>query len=86
MGATASLLTKVAKQIDKPEAEVISLAMEAGLRQLLRERVLGQYLKGEITREEAADEVGIDLVELAERQRQAAFEDLEWAFRDQHRP
>ena len=85
MGSTASLLTKVAEQIHKPEAEVIGLAMEVGLRQLLRERVLGRYLQGEITREEAVDEVGIDLVELAERQRAAAVEDLEWAFQGDDR-
>jgi hypothetical protein len=40
---------------------------------------LARYLKGEIGREEAVREAGLDWVELAERQRDAMLEDLEWA-------
>lgn len=46
---------------------------------LARERTLGQYLRREITREEAIDMVGIDWVDLAERQRAATLEDIAWA-------
>jgi hypothetical protein len=43
-------------------------------------------LQCEISRDEAAEAVGIDLVELAERQQNAAEEDLDWAFADPPRP
>ncbi len=66
-------------ETQKPEAEVMTLAFEAGLRQLWRERTLGRYLRGEVAREEAIEVVGIDWVELAERQHQAMLEDLAWA-------
>jgi hypothetical protein len=82
MTATASLLATLVQQTHKPEAEVITMALQVGLRQLWRERVLGQYLRREISREEAVEAVGIDLVDLAERQQKAAEEDLDWAFTD----
>jgi hypothetical protein len=63
----------------KPEAEVMTLAFQVGLRQLWREHVLGRYLRGELSRDDAIASVGIDWVELAERQRQAMQEDLSWA-------
>jgi hypothetical protein len=72
-------LETLARESKKPEAEVMTLAIETGLRQLWRERTLGRYLRGEISREEAIVTAGIDWVELAERQRQAAQEDLTWA-------
>ena len=55
------------------------MAFQVGLRQLWRERVLGRYLHGDIGRDEGIDAVGIDLVELAERQHKARMEDLAWA-------
>jgi hypothetical protein len=40
---------------------------------------LGQYLRGEISREQAIERAGIDWVELAEQQHAAMTEDLAWA-------
>jgi len=57
----------------------LAMAVEAGLRQLWRERILGQYLRGEIPREQAIERAGIDWVELAEHQYAAMSEDLAWA-------
>jgi len=79
MTEVLTYLETLARESHKPEAEVMTLAFEAGLRQLWRERALGRYLRGEITRDEAIVGAGIDWVELAERQRQAAQEDLTWA-------
>ena len=45
------------------------------MRQLWREHVLGQYLRGTITREEAIASVGMDWVELAEQQNETMRED-----------
>ena len=78
--ATASTnLARLARELKKPEAEVMTMAFEAGLRQLWRERTLGQFLRGELPREQAVERVGIDWVELAEQQHTAMSEDLEWA-------
>jgi len=72
-------LEALVRETHKPEAEVMTMAFQTGLRQLWRERMLGRYLRGGITRDEAIDAVGIDWVELAERQHTAMMEDLAWA-------
>lgn len=72
-------LETLVREMNKSEAEVLTLAFQTGVRQLWRERVLGRYLRGEISRDEAIETVGIDWVELAERQHQAMMEDLAWA-------
>lgn len=75
-------LESLARELRKPEPEVRTMAFEAGLRQLWREHVLGRYLRGELTRQQAIEDVGIDWVELAERQHTAMKEDLAWAMSD----
>jgi len=70
------------RETRKPEAEVMTLAFQTGLRQLWRDRTLARYLRGEISRDEAVAAAGIDWVELAERQREAMMEDLAWALGD----
>ncbi|MCD6284607.1 MAG: hypothetical protein J7M39_01680 [Anaerolineae bacterium] len=64
---------------DQTEAEVITKAIKSGLRQLWRERILADFINGKLAREEAVEAVGIDWVELAERQHTAMIEDVEWA-------
>jgi hypothetical protein len=72
-------LETLARETHKTEAEVMAWALQSGAHQLWRERILGRYLRGEITRDEAVAAVGIDWVELVERQHQAMMEDLKWA-------
>jgi hypothetical protein len=72
-------LETLVQETNRPEAEVLTMAFRTGVRQLWRERILGHYLRGEIGRNEAIEAVGIDWVELAERQHQAMMEDLAWA-------
>ncbi|GAK60097.1 hypothetical protein U27_07085 [Candidatus Vecturithrix granuli] len=79
MESTLTYLQRLTDETHKPEAEVLTLAFQAGIRQLWREHVLGRYLRHEVSREEAIEAVGFDLVELAERQHQAVMEDIEWA-------
>jgi hypothetical protein len=81
MNTVANYLDTLVRETHKPEAEVMTLAFQAGLRQLWREHTLGRYLRGEITRAEAVEAVGIDWVELAERQREAVMEDVAWGLR-----
>jgi len=79
MEKVLTYLETLVRETRKPEAEVITMAFQVGLRQLWRERILGRYLRGEISRDEAIEAVGIDWVELAERQHEAMMEDLAWA-------
>jgi len=79
MASALGYLESLVRETHKTEAEVVALAFETGLRQLWREQILGRYLRGEIPRNEAIEAVGIDWVELAERQNAAAREDLAWA-------
>lgn len=72
-------LEKLTRETAKPESEVMTLAIQSGLRQLWREHILSQFLRGKISRTEAIEVVGIDWVELAERQHAAMLEDLAWA-------
>ena len=79
MAVLLDVIAKLSRETQKSEAEVMALAFETGIRQLWREHILGQYLRGDITREAAINAVGIHWVELAESQREAMLEDLEWA-------
>lgn len=82
MAGTIKYLETLVHEMHKPEAEVMAQAVQTGLRQLWRERILGRFLRGDISREEAIESVGIDLVELAERQHKAMMEDLAWALKN----
>lgn len=79
MKNASAYLELLVRETQKSETEVMALAMQSGLRQMWREHVLGRYLRGAITHDEAVNEVGSAWVELAERQRQAMLEDLAWA-------
>jgi hypothetical protein len=80
MASALGYLESLVRETHKTEAEVVALAFETGLRQLWREQLLGRYLRGEIPRNDVIESVGMDLVELAEKQYAAAREDLTWAF------
>lgn len=79
MKTVSEYLETLVRETQKPETEVLSRALRVGLHQLWREQILGHYLRGELSRVDAVAAVGIDWVELAERQHQAAKEDLAWA-------
>jgi hypothetical protein len=81
MDTVTTYLDTLARETHKPEAEVMTWAFQVGLRQLWRERTLGQYLRNEISRDAAVEAVGIDWVELAERHHQAMLEDVSWGLK-----
>lgn len=81
MDDTLKRLAQLSHETGLSEDEVIAKAVQSGIRQLWRERTLAAYLKGDLSREEAIDQVGIDWVELADRQRDAMQEDLAWALK-----
>ncbi len=82
MESTLTYLKLLTDETQKPETEVLTMAFQAGLRQLWREHILGRFLRHKISRDEAIESVGIDLVELAERQHQAMLEDMKWALQE----
>ncbi len=82
MEKALNYLKILSNEIQKSEHEIMTMAFEAGVRTLFREHVLGRYLRNDISRNEAIESVGIDLVELAERQHEAMKEDLIWALED----
>ena len=82
MESTLAFLENLTHETHKQESEVISMAFQAGIKQLWREHILGQYLRGKMSRDEAVESVGIDWVELAERQHKATMEDLSWALKN----
>ena len=79
MENTLSFLENLTRETQKPESEVISMAFQTGIKQLWREHILGRYLRGNVSRDKAIESVGIDWVELAERQHKSTMEDLAWA-------
>jgi hypothetical protein len=81
MKSSLAFLENLTRETHQAESEVISMAFQTGIKQLWREHILGKYLRGNISRGEAIESVGIDWVELADRQRQAIMEDLAWALK-----
>lgn len=79
MESAITCLETLMRETKKSESEVMAAVFQVGVRQLWRERILGLYLRHELTRDEAIETVGIDWVELAERQHAAVDEDLAWA-------
>lgn len=69
---------EIARERDIPESEVFEQALERGLEDLWEELVLGQYLDGELEREEAIERVGRTKVERAEQEQAIVEEDVEW--------
>ncbi len=82
MENTLGYLETLIRETRKPESEVMAKVFQIGLRQLWREHILGRYLRNEISSDEAVDSVGIDWVDLAERQKEAMMEEMAWAAGD----
>lgn len=79
MSNMLNYLEVLLQSTDKTEAEIVALAFQTGVKQLWRERMLGRFLRGELTRAEAIELIGVDWVEMAERQHAAMREDIAWA-------
>lgn len=60
------------------ESEVIQQAVETGVETLYRDLIISRYLDGTITRGEAIDELGADVVDDVAAAREAIEEDVEW--------
>lgn len=60
------------------ESEILQRALEAGLETLYRDLVISRYLDGTITRAEAVDELGAEIVDEVVAARDAIEVDVEW--------
>lgn len=69
---------ELADHHDLDESVVIQRAVETGVETMYRDMLVSRYLADEITREEAVDALGVDVVEDVESARDAIEEDVEW--------
>lgn len=78
MDNTLEKLDFIAQQTNQEASLLLGKATKLGIEQLWIQTQLDLYLNGKISREEAEKAVGTRLVRLAERQRDAALEDVKW--------
>ncbi len=69
---------ELAEHHDMEESHVIQEAVETGVETLYRNMLVDRYLAGEITREEAITQLGVEVVEDVESARDAVDEDVTW--------
>ena len=68
-------LETLARERKEDVATIIAKAVKIGIEKMRQDIILERYLKKAITREEAIKLVGMELVRLADRQREAVLED-----------
>ncbi len=71
-------LQELAEHHGMDESAVVQQAVETGVETLYRDMVVSSYLADEITRQEAIEHLGIELVEEDETAREAVEEDVKW--------
>ncbi|PSP49440.1 hypothetical protein BRC75_03680 [Halobacteriales archaeon QH_7_69_31] len=76
--AVSDHVRELAEHHDIDESAVIQRAVETGVETLYRNMLVRRYLADEITREEAVDQLGVEVVEEVESARDAVEEDVEW--------
>jgi predicted transcriptional regulator len=69
---------ELAEHHEMDESAVIQQAVEAGVETLYRDMIVSRYLDDEITRKEAIEHLGVELVEEVEAAREAVEEDVKW--------
>jgi len=71
-------LETLAKERKEDVTTIIANAVKIGIEKIRQETILERYLNNLMTRAEAVKSVGLDIVRLAERQREAVLADVEW--------
>lgn len=71
-------LETIARLTEQEVSSLIAKAIELGVEQLWVQTYLDLYLRGKISRDEAIQAVGAELVERAEGLRDAVLEDVRW--------
>jgi hypothetical protein len=75
----SSRVREIARHRGTDESAVIEQALERGLDDLWRDVVVARYLDGELDRETAIEEVGVEAIERADAASDAVDEDIDWA-------
>ncbi|MBI2877927.1 MAG: hypothetical protein HYY20_13710 [Candidatus Tectomicrobia bacterium] len=81
-GTLAHKLAFVAAQHQQDEATILAQALREGIHVLYRDALIEAYLAGSITREDALKELGPEMLEEIEYQRDALQRDIAWGLRD----
>lgn len=68
---------EIARYRETGESAIIQEAVETGVETLWRDVVVSKYLNGDISREEACDELGVDVVNQVDQAKTAVYEDIE---------
>ena len=76
--AVSDHVRELAEHHDIDESAVIQRAVETGVETLYRNMLVRRYLADEITREEAIDQLGVEVVEEVDSARDAVEEDVKW--------
>lgn len=76
--AVSDRVRELAEHHDIDESVVIQQAVETGVETLYRDMLVSRYLADEITREEAIEQLGVEVVEEVESARDAVEEDVKW--------
>ncbi len=71
-------LETIARLTEQEVPSLIAKAIELGVERLWVQTYLDLYLRGKISRDEAIQAVGIELVERAEWLREEVLEDVRW--------
>jgi hypothetical protein len=74
-------LDYLVEKTGRSDLELVSRAMEEGVEVLYRRSVGDAYLRGEISRERAVEELGSDEVEELEFSRDAIRSDIRWGLK-----
>lgn len=69
---------EIARYRDADESAIIQKAVETGVETLWRDVIISKYLNGDISREQANDELGVDVVNRVDQAKEAIHEDIEW--------
>lgn len=77
-GTVSDRVRELAEHHDMDESVIIQQAVEAGVETLYRDMLVSKYLADEISREEAIQRLGVDVVEEVESARDAVEEDVTW--------
>ena len=79
MSSTAVTQLETLIEVNKKDAgTILAQAVEIGISKLWADTILNLYLTRKTTRKKAIRLVGLDLVNLADKQNQIAQEDVKW--------
>jgi len=71
-------LEEIIKLRREDPSTVLAKALRIGIRELLKQAAVDDYLRKKISRREAVRLAGLDIVKRAERERKAVLKDIKW--------